>query len=178
MPAALDIDRDAVKAHAITHGVRAAAMAFGLPVSTVGSWSERDPAGPWAPKKLIIIDNRPATVKPIANTANKPSVAARNSLADIGNKSRLNLARAVRKGSIAAARMDGKEIIKNATQIKAVADTGDRVFGWSSAAQSPTLRLELIAGAVGMLSQEELPAIDVDMEVKPSPSNDGTSSNP
>lgn len=164
----LDVDWDAVRAHAITHGVRNAARAFGINEDSTCARSAREG---WLLAIREIVANPsvllPASQKPIESNASKPSVAARNSLADIGNKSRLNLARAVRKGSIKAARMDGAEILAKADKLKALASTGDVVFGWSSAAQSPTLRLELIAGAVGMLSQEELPAIDVEAEVTP-----------
>jgi len=75
MPAAADPALvEAVKAHAIIHGIRPACEHFKLPVSTVGSWSERDPAGPWCPKRLPAVV-RPATLRP-ANNANTPSQAA------------------------------------------------------------------------------------------------------
>jgi len=77
MPAPIDPAlREAVKAHAIQHGIRPACEHFNLPVSTVGSWSERDPNGPWCPKNPPAIA-RPATLTR-ANTANSPSQAALN----------------------------------------------------------------------------------------------------
>lgn len=41
MPAPLDIDREAVKAHAITYGVLEAARAFNINENTVKQWSAR-----------------------------------------------------------------------------------------------------------------------------------------
>jgi hypothetical protein len=77
--------------------------------------------------------------------------------------------------------MEGSEIVDKADKLKALAGTGDAVFGWNKQAAAPTLRLELIAGAVG--SCQELPAMELDCEVTPaiqqaSPSIDGTATNP
>lgn len=161
MPAPLDVDREAVKAHAITHGLRAAAMAYGLPVSTVGSWSERDPDGPWCPKTIVAVEvKRPPTVMPRANSANTPSVAAKTQMQRLSNRSRLNIAKAVDKGAKHCSALKGEDILNSAKEIKALADTGDRIHQWSASSATPTLRLELIAGS----QSNEPPVIDVESE--------------
>lgn len=100
----------------------------------------------------------------------------------LSNKSKLGIAIAVAKGANKAKRLKGSEILAKSTQLKALAETGDKVFGWSGSGATPVMRLELIAGAVGQANQDELPAIDVEAEVLPSsgeiePSIYGTETN-
>jgi len=84
----------------------------------------------------------------------------------IGDRSRLNLAKAVDKGAKFAAKLDGESILAAAPAIKSLADTGDKVHQWSAASVTPVLRLELIAGARAELP-ELPPELDVAMEVTP-----------
>lgn len=163
MPAPLDVDREAVKAHAITHGICEAARAFGLSENTVKAWSAR---GQWlTPIRKedgsIVIPPRPVTVRPRATGATSASVAARNSLVRLGDKSRLNLARAVAKGAKHASTLTGENVLANAKDLKALADTGDRIHQWSANNATPTLRLELIAQS----QSNDPPVIDVESEV-------------
>lgn len=131
MPAPLDESlREAVKAHAITHGLRPAAAHFGLPVGTLGAWSARDPDGPWCPRTPPAI-TRPATLQPSANSANTPSVAAKNALESLGSRSRLNLARAVDKGAKTAAKLPGELVLAQADSVGSLVRAGDKLHGWS-----------------------------------------------
>lgn len=73
-PAVDPATKEAVKAHAIVHGVRPAAAAFGLPASTVKSWSTRER---WLqPALRPVVQPLPATLAPRASNASTPSQAA------------------------------------------------------------------------------------------------------
>jgi hypothetical protein len=166
MPAELAVDREAVKAHAITHGLRPAARHFGINENTVLQWSNRDPEGPWVQSSVQIVDNRPESMRPKAVIdVIKPSVAARNAKESNSAKTRHFLGKAVLKGAKAAAKLKGGQILDAAPAIKSLVDSGDKLYQWSASAQSPTLRLELVARSVGQLQAEELPSIDVESEV-------------
>lgn len=159
----LDVDWEAVKAHALVFGVRPAARAFGIDENTVCQRSARE--GWMKPQEVQRIE--PATMrKKIVSKVIKPSEAARSALSKIGNKSKLYLSKAVLKGAKVAAKLDGLSILDRAPQVKALADTGDKLHQWTDQPAIPTLRLELIANAVA----EELPAIDVESDVLPVPS--------
>lgn len=123
MPAPLaDVDRQAVKAHAIMHGIRPTAEAFNIPISTVGSWSERDPEGPWCPRNpKPVVQHRPATLQPRANNANSPVIAAKNSMSGLFARTRLNMAITADKGFRRSAKQKGEVIIAQATDLKALA---------------------------------------------------------
>lgn len=149
MPAPLDIDRDAVKAHVLTHGVRPAAAHFGLSPATVGAWSAR--YGWLAPAKEIVANPSsvlPASMRPAnsaANTVNSPSVAAKNALASLGDKSRLLLAKSVKNTATALSKKKGDDAIKVAGALKSTVEAGSKLHGWDGTGQSVSLRLELIA---------------------------------
>lgn len=162
MPAELDVDREAVKAHALVHGVREAARAFNLSESTVKSWSTREQ---WLlpqpqPDGSIVVRPLPRSIAPVASNASSPSEAARRQMHKLSQRSRLNLARAVDKGAKHSASLKGEDVLTKAKEIKALADTGDRIHQWSASQATPTLRLELIAGS----QSNEPPVIDVESE--------------
>lgn len=171
MPAALAIDWDAVKAHAILHGVRPAALAFGLSPNTVLARSARE--GWIAPAREALSvrpEAVPETMRRGAIGAIKGSEAAVSSLRKLGDKSRLNLARYVANGAKHAAKLKGAAALVAGPQVKAVADVGKSIHPeWQGASAAPTLRLELIAGAIGDAQGEALPALDVEAEVLPIP---------
>lgn len=146
----LDVDWEAVKAHAILVGVRQAARDFGITESSVKSRCGRE--GWLAPVETGIpgvgaIAPIPASMKPIASNAAKPSKAARNSLSAIGDKSKLYLAKGVKNTAKALSQKKGDAAIECAGALKATVDAGSKLHGWDAAAQAVSLRLELIASA-------------------------------
>lgn len=120
---AIDVDRQAVKAHAITYGVREAARAFGLPESTVKSWSTREgwlkDAG-----RTVVVQPLPRSMQPRASNASSAPVAARISKEMLSVRSRLNAAKTVDKGFSASARMKGEHIIAVADKLKSLGSLG------------------------------------------------------
>ncbi len=88
MPApGLGVDKEAVKAHAVTHGVREAARNFGLAESTVKSWSTRE--GWLAPVPVTVMQAPvPKSMRPIASNASTPSEAAVKARDNLDSESR------------------------------------------------------------------------------------------
>ena len=163
MPAALDVEHEPIKAHALVHGVRDAARAFGLPEDTVRQWSAREG---WLKNAgvAIVPQPLPASMQPRVTNVTKAGDAALSSLQKKGAKSKLHLANFVLNGAKEAARMKGPAIFAIAPAVKSIADIGKTVHPeWAGSAATPTLRLELIAGALG--DNDPLPVIDVQAEV-------------
>lgn len=123
MPAPLAVDREAVKAHAITHGIREAARAFDLRENTVKSWAKRE--GWLDPARAPIVHPRPLPLsirpKVRAPDAPTPSQAARNSMSNMLLRTRQNMARTADKGFAGAVRMHPEDIISVAPGLKALA---------------------------------------------------------
>ena len=168
MPVALDVDWEAVKAHAIVHGVRDAAIAFGLKANSVLARSAREG---WLKGAgvAVVAQPLPASMAPQrAIGAIKASDAALSAMARMSTKSRLGLAKFVANGAKHASKLKGAAALEAATQVKAVADVGAKVHPeWAGAGATPTLRLELIAGALGDSQHDPLPIIDVQATVTP-----------
>jgi hypothetical protein len=171
---ALDVDWEAIKAHALIHGVRQAARDFGLKEDavkrkcTLQGWLK-----PVANEDgSTTVPHLPVTVVPRhVPGVPKASVAARTAMSRLSERSRLNLAKAVDRGAKHAAKLDGEAILERAPAIKSLADTGDKVHQWSASPATPVLRLELIAGARGELPQLP-PELDVPMEVSRIPAGE------
>jgi len=169
MPVALDVDWEAIKAHALIHGVRQAARDYNLDENTVKRRCLREG---WLKPVLnedgsTTIPRLPVTVVPRAVPGvPTPSEAARIAKKRLSENSWLKLAEAVEKGAEHAATLDGEKILAGASAIKSLADTGDKLHGWSASSAVPTLRLELIAGASREMP-ELPPELDVACEVTP-----------
>lgn len=134
MPAPLAVDREAVKAHAITHGVREAARAFGLSEDAVRQWSAR---GKWLADagKAVVAQPLPKSMQPVVTNVTKPSEAAlRQKLSD-SQKARKFAGKAVLKGFRKAASWSGEAIIERADKLASLAKTGSIAYGdWGSEA--------------------------------------------
>lgn len=126
MPAPLAVDRDAVKAHAITHGIREAARAFELSEDTVKAWARREQ---WlAPARAPIAAPRPLplSIRPVPRAPDAPtaSEAARKTLDGMSRESRLNMAKTVHKGFREASQMSGEKVIACADKLKSLGSLG------------------------------------------------------
>lgn len=123
MPAPLaEVNKDAVEAHVITHGVADAARAFDLPLNTVKAWSAR---GKWLqPARATVVQPLPKSMQGRATGAATGATAARISKENLSVRSRLNAARTVDKGFSASARMKGEHIIAVADKLKSLGSLG------------------------------------------------------
>lgn len=101
-----------------------------------------------------------------ARTVNKMAVAQRSSLTaapcqqlsagalisseiiQLGQKTRLSLARGVSKAAETVETLSGSEILDKSGDVKAIAQTADLVHGWKDAAPSVKIRLDVLGGSV------------------------------
>ncbi len=94
MPVPLAVDREAVKTHALAHGLADAAKAFGVQYETVRKWSSR---GEWMKDAgaVTVLQELPPTMRPRAVTSVpvSPSAAMKDSLERLGAKSKLAVAK-------------------------------------------------------------------------------------
>ena len=150
MPAPLAVDRDAVKAHAITHGVREAARAFDLSEETVKAWSRREG---WLANagKLVCTQPLPASIRPVqrAPDAPKASEAARNTLERLGARAKLNAAKTAVNGFRHSAKLDGESVLDRASDLASLSKLAATVlpgFAERPADAGPKLGISLTSG--------------------------------
>lgn len=167
MPQPLAVDREAVKAHAITHGVREAARAFNLSEDTVKQWSRRFG---WlaAAGVATITQPLPASIAPRA-VPNVPSAseAARNTEASLGEKTRTRFARGIARGALKVAHMKADTVLERAGEIKQLVDAGAKLHGWGQEGQSgaqAVLNIAFLAGAQPVEHRKEPVTTDVVQE--------------
>lgn len=115
MPApALNVDWEAIKAHAIQHGPRAAARAFMVNSNTVLARSADEG---WLKQagKAVIAQPLPSSMQPKAiKTIVTASEAAKTQMESYGSRTRIAAAKTVLKGMETASRLDGEAIIASA----------------------------------------------------------------
>jgi hypothetical protein len=124
MPAPLDIDREAVKTHAIAHGLADAARAFGIEYATVRQWAKR---GQWLVNAgaVTVLQPLPASMRPRAVTGVTvtPSQAMKRSLEQLGSESKLFAAKYARrtlKYAASVAKAEPERALADAQNVKAV----------------------------------------------------------
>ena len=129
MPAPLNVNREAVKTLALAIGVRQAAREMGLAESTVQAWSNR---GKWfsdtAATAPVIRGQR--SVQPRATKA--PSLAMSDTLAKLGETSRVHLARAGAKASKHQAKLPGAAVTRASGDLKNVVQANAALHGWEA----------------------------------------------
>lgn len=152
MPQPLAVDREAVKAHALTHGVREAARAFNLSEDTVKQWSRRYG---WlaAAGVATIAQPLPASIAPRA-VPNVPtaSAAARYSTEGLQARSRFRLLKAVDKGALTLSRKDGEAILDRAQELSALSSAHAKLCP-QQAQENRTLVQIAIAGTAPVCVQ-------------------------
>jgi hypothetical protein len=159
MPAAaLDVNWEAIRAHAVTYGVRAAAEAFGIAPGTLTARSCREgwlqPAREAAAAAAVAL---PVSMQPKAVNAVKPHIAAVNALQTMGEKSKAKLARATMKAATKLASMPGEAILNRTSALKDLAGTGKVLHDWGQSEQA-SLVIHL-----GAANPPAVPADPIDM---------------
>ncbi len=145
MPAALaDVDWGVVRAtFAASGSLKEAALAHGIEEPTVRQRAKREG---WQESRALILERTGKEL--VSRGVTKPYKAVENVLERKGNKSRLHLANAVLKGSKAASKLPGEAILAKSHQVKALAETGDKLHGWS--AGTPTTALQVNVNLLGV----------------------------
>lgn len=121
MPAALDIDREAVRTLVVAVGVREAARQLSIAEATVQAWSAR---GKWVAEKHQA--QAIANAKNLQPTTTKPSQAMANVLDSRKLKSKFNLSTFVVNASKVAAR--SRSPLSDASRVKDVASIYEKLW--------------------------------------------------
>jgi hypothetical protein len=146
MPVALDVNWEAVRAHAVTHGAREAARAFELSENTVMARCRREG---WLVNagKSVELQPLPKSMQPAARDARiTPEKAARYSVENLKSRSRYRLMKVVDKGALAMAKMSGPAIVANAQQGNALANMHAKLCPPDQSTQQSPLLLLSITG--------------------------------
>lgn len=126
MPAALDVNREAVKMLAMEVGVREAARRLGISESTVKSWSDREN---WLAPVVL-----PPTVLTASIASKQPSVALAEALADDSIATKSGFSKAARRvathlGDQDAEKLLERDLAASGAQWSGIAKT---VHGWDA----------------------------------------------
>jgi len=156
MPAALEIDREAVKVIALAVGVREAARQYGLNEDTVAAWSAREG---WFKKEQEVARVQEEAVwkkqerQGLQASASKTPASIMKSW---DGETRFDLAKGLRAGAAVVADMDGQEVLMAAQQVGTLAKTAALVHGWSVNITG-SVRLDVLASGAG----DSAPVIDI-----------------
>ena len=136
MPAALNVDREAVKTLAVAVGVREAARQTGLNEARVLQWSKRDQwfkPTPQPPRQSDVI------------TVIKPSVALASTLAEQGEATRLHLSKAALKAGSHLGKLPGAVLVKPdiAQSAKHWTGVAGTVHGWQEKQQQTNVMVNV-----------------------------------
>jgi hypothetical protein len=125
--AALDVNWEAVRAHAVIHGIRPTAEHYGIAPGTLLARSAREN---W----LEPVKQKAETAR--QSMAIKPYQAAVNALQTMGEKSKAKLARATMKAATKLASMPGEAILNRTSALKDLAGTGKVLHDWGQSEQA------------------------------------------
>lgn len=131
MPAALDIDREAVRVLVQAVGVRPAARELGIPEATVQAWSAR---GNWRPDEIREERAIAIAATKVQPSGPNPAEAMANILESLSHRSRLGFAKASAKVAEDAADKPVAELIEDAQAINTWAKTASLAHGWAGSA--------------------------------------------
>lgn len=146
MPAALDIDREAVRVLVGAVGVRRAAREMGIPEATVQAWSAR---GKWCPDEVRAEKERVrAATEMQPHHGPTPAEALANVMSDLDRRSKLGFAKASAKVAEDAADKDVAALLEDAQAVNTWAKTAALAHGWAAAAGNG-----LTVNTVNILSQ-------------------------
>ena len=133
MPAALDVNREAVKMLAISVGVREAARQMGLNEDVVRQWSCREA---WfAPTPV------PATMqKQVVTDVTKPSICLATTISDNSVRARVSLSKVALKTAEYMEKRPGAVTasVKGSQALRNVVDAASKIGGWDNEKQSGT----------------------------------------
>jgi DNA-binding transcriptional regulator YdaS (Cro superfamily) len=136
MPAALNVNREAVQALAVSIGVRAAARELGINESTVQQWSKREN---WFPTVKTV--HPPTVIERVTSVTKSPVDAMR----DVGERSRFALALAGEKAAKHLERMAGHEIVNKSTKFKDIVGATSQLHGWDAKDAAGSFSLNVLS---------------------------------
>lgn len=144
MPAALDVDWEAVRTLAVAVGVREAARRVGLDESTVQSRSQRERWLADLPRSQPL----PPTVLARATSETmRPSEAMAGALRDMSARTRLGHARVAQAVAEHVETMEGQEALLSMPLILQGAKHAAVVHSWAGSSGQTPMRLDILAGS-------------------------------
>jgi uncharacterized protein YjcR len=136
-------------------GLREIARRMGIPEGTVLARAKREN---WSEK----LANALAPVQSMQSLAITPAQSVAESLADLGHKSRLSLAKGLHKGAGHVESLTGAEVLENAQEVASLTKAGNQLHGWQNALATG-FRLDVVAACVGVqIEQPTGPEPDLD----------------
>lgn len=157
MPAALDVNREAVRLLVVQYGVREAARQMGLNEDTVAAWSAR---GKWLADLPRSVPLPPSMVRP-ASDASNPAQALAKAMLEDSVQTRASLLRTTRRAVARAERCDDDELMTQevAGVLHSHAKTAALAGGWATQTGpglNVNLRLAVTAQAEGPVLEAEV----------------------
>lgn len=150
------ISWEAVRALAMVVGVREAARRMGISEEATMKRCQREGwlSTPEAKRAvaLAVAERSGITVRPQMSAG----ALIQQEIQQLGSSTKLSLARGIAKAGKHVEAMEGVEIVKDAQNIKAIAQTANTIHNWSENSPQVKIRLDLLA------AQNERPVIDVE----------------
>lgn len=155
MPAALEVNKEAVKMLAKVIGVRAAAREMGLPEPTVQAWSARED---WLADTRVVPVSRPASMVPATRATKSPEEALSAVLADHERETKLSLARTARANALVAERAG----LSGAGDALSTGKLAALVHGWADGSTgSPAVVINVALMCQPADSSPTAPVVDI-----------------
>jgi hypothetical protein len=132
----IDIDKESVKVLVIAIGVKETAKKLGIPLSTICNWSAK---GKWlkTPEAdAVRYEKRP-------EGSMSPSEALRETLLELGARTKLGLSRALANGADSVSQMDGAEVLENAEPIGQMVRAASTIHGWAETSNSAPIQVSI-----------------------------------
>jgi len=156
MPAALDVDWEAIKILAREIGVRETARRMDIPEATLQARSAREGWIRDIPRSQPL----PATMRQTATGATngpKPSVVHAETLKELAGKTRLGHAKAQAKVAELVETMDAQEVLAMMPGVLQAVKASSILHGWTAGNNgAPSVRLDLIANSGGTALRLEM----------------------
>lgn len=145
---AAPVNWEAVRALAMVVGVREAARRMGISEAATMQRSKREG---WLSSPEARQVNKLAVAQRSGLTAPRQQLSAgaviQAEIAALGSKTRLSFARATAKVGEHVAELPPEQILADAGNVKAIAQTADLVHGWKDAAPQVKIRLDVLGSA-------------------------------
>ncbi len=167
MPAALDVEWGEVKMLAMQIGPRAAARRMGLNENAVLQRSSREKWMVNIPRDQPL----PLTMKQPVTGVISAAQALRDEMADMGSKSRLNMARALYAVSEHVVTREPEINLADASNVKQTIQSQDILHGWKESNPVAKVALTITGGQIAQTIQE-LPPVEGEWEDAGEPESD------
>lgn len=167
MPPPLSVHWPSVHALALQIGVREAARQFGISEEAALKRSQRESWIVDRPSSVPL----PTSIRPTEKKDENGRVltvltgpkATANVLRELGEKTRIGLAKGLAKGAAHVEQLDGEEVLMNAKNIASLTKSASDVHGWSAAGPAT---ISFRVGLLGAASEKHVDAVEIESQVE------------